>query len=350
MRHLTCAKAAWDNFSEIHRRKGPARKILLFKKLLYLNMSEGSAVADHLNEFCGIRESLAAIDVDIPEEMLVIILLSSLPVAFENFVVAMETRDALPSLNVLKVKVLEEGARQNACVQKYETSTETLMHAKSDARGNFQNKGNITNCTKNSNNNKNSKNIKKLKCFNCGKYGHFAAACRQPKNNVYKQDGNSYERSCFIMNTKNLNGKKSSTHTWCVDSGATSHLCCDRNLFQNYSSVSEKIWLAGGLCIEAVGRGDVDVGGTTVMLKNVLYVPNLQCNFVSVSKAIESGHTVTFERAYVVIKNNKNRVLMKAFNNNGLFVYEYDKNKCFSTVVRKDENDYDNAYKWHYRY
>jgi len=41
----------------------------------------------------------------------VAILLSSLPKDYENFVIAMETRDKLPSLERLKIKLLEEGER-----------------------------------------------------------------------------------------------------------------------------------------------------------------------------------------------------------------------------------------------
>lgn len=45
------------------------------------------------------------------EELKVIILLSSLPTEYEYFVIAIETRDQLPTFNVLKVKLLEEGDR-----------------------------------------------------------------------------------------------------------------------------------------------------------------------------------------------------------------------------------------------
>lgn len=50
--------------------------------------------------------------ITLPDEMLVILLLSSLPKCFENFVVAIEARDSLPLLSSLKVKLLEKGARQ----------------------------------------------------------------------------------------------------------------------------------------------------------------------------------------------------------------------------------------------
>jgi len=57
-------------------------------------------------------EKLQEIDQPVPDEMLVIILLSSLCDSHENFVIAFETRDSLPSLSSLKIKLLEEGERR----------------------------------------------------------------------------------------------------------------------------------------------------------------------------------------------------------------------------------------------
>ena len=76
-------------------------------------MPEGANVVEHLNEFINVIASLAEVDVNVPDEMLIILLLSSLLKNYENFVVAIETRDSLSSLSSLKLKLLKEGARQN---------------------------------------------------------------------------------------------------------------------------------------------------------------------------------------------------------------------------------------------
>lgn len=57
-------------------------------------------------------DKLLEIEVTLQEKMLTIILLSSLPKAFENFVSAMKTRENLRELADLQVTFLEEGARQ----------------------------------------------------------------------------------------------------------------------------------------------------------------------------------------------------------------------------------------------
>lgn len=69
-------------------------------------------MAEYLNSFTEISEKLAEVGIEIAEELLAIILLSSLPKEYENFVIAIETRDALPTLDMLKVKLIEEGDRR----------------------------------------------------------------------------------------------------------------------------------------------------------------------------------------------------------------------------------------------
>jgi len=52
------------------------------------------------------------IEVSIPDNLLSIMLLGLLPEEFENFTVAIESRDEIPSVNNLKIKLLKEEARQ----------------------------------------------------------------------------------------------------------------------------------------------------------------------------------------------------------------------------------------------
>lgn len=104
IKQSTTSTAAWDRLKEIHRPTGPARKVSLFKQLVNLKMLEGTSMATHLNAFFGLSEKVAEIDINLPDELLTIILLSGLPKSYENFVVAIESRDELPKPQALKSK------------------------------------------------------------------------------------------------------------------------------------------------------------------------------------------------------------------------------------------------------
>lgn len=149
------ASEAWRKLREVHQPKGPARKIMLFKKLLYISMQEGSSMNGHINEFSYIIDQLSEIDVLIPEEMLVILLLSSLPKSYEGFVIAVESRDLLPNLSSLKVKLLEEGARQHENTAN-NNDTEVLNVAQSS--GSFNSKKSKTEKRQQYDRNKSNKN------------------------------------------------------------------------------------------------------------------------------------------------------------------------------------------------
>ena len=114
IKNCETAVEAWQRLSEIHTPSGPARRICLLKQLLHMRMSETEVVSSHVNNFCAVVEKLKEIQLVIQEEVLSILLLSSLPESFESFVVARETRDELPTLKKLKIKLQEEGQRRMA--------------------------------------------------------------------------------------------------------------------------------------------------------------------------------------------------------------------------------------------
>jgi len=78
--------------------------------------------------------------------------------------------------------------------------------------------------------------------------------------------------------------KLSGKDLWMLDSGASAHMVGDVKLVSNLRQVSPiAIGLPNGDCTVARNVGSVTLGDD-IKLDNVLYVPNLNCNLVSVSK------------------------------------------------------------------
>jgi hypothetical protein len=84
--------------------------------------------------------------------------------------------------------------------------------------------------------------------------------------------------------------------TWYIDSGATDHMCYDRAQFTYLKRFAEPrgVTLGDDSRIEAFGSGDIPLS-TNRTLKNVLYVPDLGMNLLSVSTVTRLGFEVTFE-------------------------------------------------------
>ena len=101
-----------------------------------------------------------------------------------------------------------------------------------------------------------------------------------------------------------------STSTWCVDTGATNHVCNSLQGFQETRRLSDgEIYLHMGNAtrVAAVAVGNVLLNFSSdrsLILRDCLYVPSIRRNLVSVSNLIKDGYFVYFNDS-VVIKLNK---------------------------------------------
>ena len=90
-------------------------------------------------------------------------------------------------------------------------------------------------------------------CFNCGKHGHRANECRGPKKDKKKKDQANLAESkgemddlCAMLSECNLVGNPSE---WLIDSGASCHVCADKELFSSDTPTlaDEKLCMANSV-------------------------------------------------------------------------------------------------------
>lgn len=316
--------AAWKKLKTVHQLTGPVRKVSLYKMLLSLQMFDGQNVCSHFKAFCEISEKLTSVGIDMPDELKVIILLSSLPNDYENFVVAIETRDVLPEFEILYIKVKEEGERRsNPDRQNGETHDFTV---------NVKSSGKKT-------------HTKNIVCFNWGKRGHIKAECRSISAQKEKKRSTSKEetqKEFSLLGSLDANGFDRSK--WCLDSGATSHMCCNRTMFNKMEKHTEMIGLAGDSFLHADGKGEVKLQTDryTIVINNVLYVPDLKSNFLTVSQIVARGYVAHFSNKHAkLIQDGECILMVKKVGN--LYTFEGKTNNCFATAC------VDRAL-WHKRY
>jgi len=98
-----------------------------------------------------------------------------------------------------------------------------------------------------------------------------------------------------------------------IDSGASSHMISDRSQFINFEENKSIVHLAGDKKLTSRGRGD------TKWLKDVLYVPDLKYELISISKLNQCGMKAIFEdnKVYVIDKNDQ--IAISGFMKNGLY-------------------------------
>ncbi|KAH9781527.1 hypothetical protein KPL71_008509 [Citrus sinensis] len=97
---------------------------------------------------------------------------------------------------------------------------------------------------------------------------------------------------------------------WVIDSGATKHICGNRNSFFEYTPVREGeefIFLGDSRSTPVLGKGKVLLkltSGKTLSLSNVLHVPEIRYNLISIFVLGKAGVKVSFEGDKIVMTKN----------------------------------------------
>ena len=246
----TTLAEVWKKLSNVYESKGPARKATSFKQLLFAKLSENGSMSDHLNKFFIIVDKLKNMDIVIANDLLSILLLYSIPSNYKNFRCAIEARDDLPTPEALKIKLLEEERAK----KEFETTTND-SHAHF-ARHNWNQNANKQKYDIDQNTPGNYKKHRPFYCNYCHKPNHKAADCWQKANRKQQSTSLIQEEGAYLSSS---NKNNFINNPWCVDSGATSHMCHDINLFKNFKyTENQKVTLANNNTTNIRGKGTVN--------------------------------------------------------------------------------------------
>ena len=132
------------------------------------------------------------------------------------------------------------------------------------------------------------------RCHYCDKEGHWKNECLKRKaDEAGGKFRKEQEQTAFTATTNKRNG----FNEWIIDSGASQHISAHRERFLNYQPIrTMNIQIGDGSEIEAIGKGDMEltVGTTKITLLDVLHVPEIGGNLLSVAKIVDHGHHVVF--------------------------------------------------------
>ncbi|CAK9827482.1 Retrovirus-related Pol polyprotein from transposon TNT 1-94 [Anthophora retusa] len=320
----------WNKLKNMYESEGPTRKAMLLEELIHHKMEETQDMRDHVSKFFDTVNKLESMDINIPQEMIVILLLSSIPKSYEPLRIAIKSRKELPTPEELKIKLLDEYQARKRSTD-IENSEAMLVWK--------QRKGNIE---KKKEKPFQSKTDGQFKCYRCGKPGHFAKTCRS------KLPENKFETSKRAEVT--MRAVTEYEDKWCLDSGASSHMCFEKEKFRNIGeSRVDNLKLANNDSTSIEGIGVVEISpnkNITVKLQETLLVPGLRSNLLSVSKITDYGLEVTFRRNEAVVSNPMTGAK--------IMTAERDKNLYFikenTEEVATAQESMSTLQKWHYKF
>jgi hypothetical protein len=145
-----------------------------------------------------------------------------------------------------------------------------------------------------------------------------------------------------VSSTEILNRK-----SWFFGSGCTTHMCSQKDLFTELEDFDETVYLASDSITKAKGIGKVMLNSDDrdIQLEEVLYVPDLRSNFISISKIVDKKFDVKFTSDIVIVSKN-NEVIMKGERVENLFMFKSSQSYQQNFLLEEE----DKFTQWHRKY
>ena len=309
---------------------------------------------EHISHLRSLHDQLREMGVNINDgELLMMTLLVSLPEEFKPIITAL---DAVGDESISFEKV------KNMLLNDIDRSTDVKSSEDAFAAGQWNKRGKQSHSGGTSNN---GKHVFRGKCHNCQEKGHYARNC--PKRNMKgngdgstRRDGKESARraeknSDSIAEDEALfTSDRLNNSGWIIDSGATQHMSFEKGKLSDYVEFKEPciVNLGDNRSILAYGKETylivADLGDCVqnISLRDVLYLPDLEKNLLSVRAMVKLGATVKFEGERCEITRNS-KLLAVGKMQEKLFVLKIDVDEHVHIAKR---NSNSNVELWHYRF
>ena len=327
--HLEYIKEIEDAYEMLNKleaifsKKGTCSKFYLLKELINLKYIYSTDLQEHFTKCDRIFRELTNLGSNFDESDMSCFLLLSKSQEYENIVTAIRTLSEKDlKLEFVKNKLLEFNINKNSA-----KNVKSVVPASSFSATQKQIK--CFKCGKMGH----VKSVCGIKCNICNKLGHKAKHCYQNKNKSHltnnranyaeeNSDGvniSSAEKESVAFCSIHCKCSSNQSMTeWYADSGATHHYISDEKVLVNKRMFSEpkQIQLAEeGKFMEATCVGDIEVVSeiesregnkqVPIIIKNVLCVPGLKVNLLSISTIEKAGFEIVCFNGKIVIKKNE---------------------------------------------
>ena len=295
----------WEKLCAQFQKKSWANKLSLRRRLYGLKLKDNEPAQQHIKAMIEIFDELAVIGDPVDEEDRVVHILASLPESFSMLVTALEACPEVPQLEVVTERLLHEESKMKEKIKKVSSSNPFDQDSAALFVGSRQKSGNGP------------------ICFHCGESGHVKKFCKEwikkkkeeeegkkvpavanycHHNSWNQSDSDSEDGECIALISKVT--EVTPNDKWVVDSAATSHMCNDRESFYALEELKKpvNVKVGNGEYVKAKVQGKIKVQiktaskkGRKFELSEVLYVPDMKYNLLSVSKVAKAGKKVEFD-------------------------------------------------------
>ena len=368
IRDTTTANAAWNTLKSQFVRISILQKVRLRQQYYSSRFETGGNMLEHLNHMKSLHDQLREMGCTMDDKELAMTVLASLPSEFKPLLTALDAvGEANLSFEKVKGMLLNDFDRQVDSI-----GPEDAFSAK---RSQFHRRGKqgSTSFVSKKSNSKQEKIFRGV-CHSCHERGHFARDC--PKRNGKGKDNSTLphnpvnsKMSAHCVDAKENQHDPTLVHEealttsdqatddgWIIDSGASQHMTFDRDALEDFVEFKNHaiINLSDNRQILAYGKGtyrtiaDLGDGIQHIALKDVLFVPDLEKNLLSVRAMTKLGAFVNFEGDQCrIIRSSK--ILATGKIQGRLYKLNTIPTESVNTVS-KEPNTESSLELWHYRF
>jgi hypothetical protein len=295
----TTPHAMWKVLMDLFQNNNDHRKLALKDKLRKIKMEKGDTIPKYLMKFFQCQDELGSVGITVPANDLVSLALLGLPKSWHSYQDSINRREKLSDWERLWLDLVQEEFRRNTrdgSSLKRDDEEDCALTAKvSKLKGKkFHSK---------SESKVNKMDFSKVKCFHYHEHGHLTTNYPQKRKNktvvgaaIGEALVSQFELDFSLIACM---ASRASGSVWYLDNGASFNMMRDKEPFiyleEKYLIMHIEMGDDGRYSATSIGTITFQrESGKPFQLKNVMHVPGLKKNLVSVVMLEDKGYDVVF--------------------------------------------------------
>jgi hypothetical protein len=347
IREATTSAATWTTLKALYETSNTNHILFLKTKLLGIKMDGNESVSSFLGRIKEVKDKLVNIGETVSNTDLVTITLNGMLEDYQMFITGLAAREKPPTFEELTGILLQEEERRGNL--KPHNTDLALWSNKRSSRGRSGERGRGGSSWQRGsssqrrqsprpNQGMQSNRTESKSCFYCGRPGHIVRDCHKKKSDEarnkprthsghYAEKSSNHDLRLFIasddideppnfdswdlrlfVSNVALSAETDDSDAWFVDSRASVHMTCNKMWYTNFKETQNgaNIYLGDDRAYQIKGYGDIPVtlpNGIVRHIQNVVYVPGIKKNLISVSTITDQNLKVEFFKNYCIVKD-----------------------------------------------
>lgn len=328
---MTCetSKQAWDKLKEEYLGSEKTRQMQVLnlrREYEVLKMKESESLKEYNDRLMKIVNKIRLLGEELPDSRIVEKVLVSLPERFESKISSLEDSKDLTKITPAELFNALQAQEQRRAIRQEDTSEGAFAANNNGSKKHLERREKKFGDKKNKGAGKKGKfppcshckrptHLEKYcwfrpdaQCGSCKQLGHVEKVCKNKNQQQNQQakvaDNQQQQQEEEHVFTATCYATRASSNAWLIDSGCTHHMAGDMTMFKELDkSYSSKVRIGNGARLEVKGRGIVaiDTPSGTKLISDVLFVPEIDQNLLSVGQLLEKNYSLFFKDKSCII-------------------------------------------------